>query len=173
MSELLTVQEVAELTKLHEMTIRRYIRDGKLEAIRIGRRIRVPRQAVEKLMGGAQPEVALHEPAVAYNVLPRERPPVLLIAVTDQLARLTEDDLAQVAELVRRLNDEHEARMQREKAERKALARRIVEESKQMAGSLAHLSREEVFAQFMSTVEAIRQAAIARGDAIDGEWLGD
>lgn len=50
MSVFLTVQEVAELTKLHEMTIRRYIRDGKLEVVRIGRRIRIPIKAVDRLM---------------------------------------------------------------------------------------------------------------------------
>lgn len=178
MSELLTVQEVAELTRLHEMTIRRYIREGKLEAIRIGRRIRVPRQAVERLMERAQPEAGapdttLHEPAVAYNVLPRGRPPVSLAAVTDQMAQLTEDDLTQVAELVQRLNDQQEARLQLEKTERKALARKIVEESRRQAESLAGMPREQIAAEFHALVEEMRRQAIAMGQAIDGEWLGD
>ncbi len=178
MSAFLTVREVAELTKLHEMTIRRYIRAGKLEAVRIGRRIRIPRQAVARLVAPAQPveaapEMALREPAVAYETRPRPRPPVLLPALSEQLARLDEGDLAQVADLVRRLHEEQEERLRREKAERKALARKIVEESKLMTGSLAHLSRDEIFAQFMNTIEEIRQDAIARGYAIEGEWIGD
>ena len=39
MSDLLSIQEVAEITGLHEITIRRYVRSGELEAVRIGRRI--------------------------------------------------------------------------------------------------------------------------------------
>jgi excisionase family DNA binding protein len=35
--ELLTVAEVARRLKLHEETIRRYIREGRLRAIRLGR----------------------------------------------------------------------------------------------------------------------------------------
>ena len=50
MVELLTVREVAQMTRLHEMTIWRYIRSGRLEAVRIGRRLRVRPEAVEKLL---------------------------------------------------------------------------------------------------------------------------
>jgi excisionase family DNA binding protein len=50
MSALLTIREVARITKLHEMTIRRYIRSGKLDAVRVGRQIRIRPEALEKLM---------------------------------------------------------------------------------------------------------------------------
>jgi len=48
MSDLLSIQEVAEITGLHEITIRRYVRSGELEAVRIGQRIRVRRAALDK-----------------------------------------------------------------------------------------------------------------------------
>ncbi len=50
MDELLTIKQVAQLLQLHEMTIRRYIKSGKLESVRIGRNVRVPRRAVEALL---------------------------------------------------------------------------------------------------------------------------
>ena len=62
MAELLSIQEVAQITGLHEITIRRYVRSGELEAVRIGRQIRVRREAVDRLMKpmrGPGPEPAL------------------------------------------------------------------------------------------------------------------
>ena len=34
MAELLSIQEVAQIAGLHEITIRRYVRSGELEAVR-------------------------------------------------------------------------------------------------------------------------------------------
>jgi excisionase family DNA binding protein len=65
MDELLTVKQVAELLQLHEMTIRRYIKSGKLEAVRIGRNVRVPRRAVEALLHAENP--ALREAPPIYR----------------------------------------------------------------------------------------------------------
>ena len=50
MSELLTVHEVAQITRLHEMTIRRHIRGGRLSAVRVGRCLRVSQEAVATFM---------------------------------------------------------------------------------------------------------------------------
>ena len=55
MAELLSIQEVAQITGLHEITVRRYVRSGELEAVRIGRRIRVRREAVDRLMKPMHP----------------------------------------------------------------------------------------------------------------------
>ena len=66
MDELLTVKQVAELLQLHEMTIRRYIKSGKLEAVRIGRNVRVPRRAVEAFLHAENP--ALREALPMYRV---------------------------------------------------------------------------------------------------------
>jgi len=65
MDELLTVKQVAELLQLHEMTIRRYIKNGKLEAVRIGRNVRVPRRAVEAFLHAENP--ALREAPPIYR----------------------------------------------------------------------------------------------------------
>ena len=77
MAELLSIQEVAQVTGLHEITIRRYVRSGELEAVRIGRPIRVRREAVDRLMkpmhpdpelGHSESEPYLKESAAAYEV---------------------------------------------------------------------------------------------------------
>src|SRR5262249_14753627 len=39
--ELLTVAEVARICRVHEVTVRRNIRSGRLRAVRVGRRVRV------------------------------------------------------------------------------------------------------------------------------------
>ena len=67
MSDLLSIQEVAELTGLHEITIRRYVRSGELEAVWIGRRIRVRSAAIDELLKPLQPDVT---PEAATEVLP-------------------------------------------------------------------------------------------------------
>ncbi len=47
--ELLTIQETAQLLKVDPITIRRFIADGRLKAIRVGRGVRVPQEAVDQL----------------------------------------------------------------------------------------------------------------------------
>ena len=48
----MTVQEVAELMRVHETTIHRRIRRGEIYAISIGDLKRIPRYEVERLLGG-------------------------------------------------------------------------------------------------------------------------
>ena|SRR3990172_5768657 len=50
MDALMTVEEVAQLFRLNELTIRRYIKAGKLKAIKVGGRIRVRREDVNDLL---------------------------------------------------------------------------------------------------------------------------
>lgn len=45
--EYLTVSEVAKRLRLHEMTVRRHIKSGRLRAIRAGHRIRVAEEEVD------------------------------------------------------------------------------------------------------------------------------
>ncbi len=66
MDELLTVKQVAQLLQLHEITIRRYIKSGRLEAVRIGRNVRVPRRAVDALL--QEQHTALREAPPVYRV---------------------------------------------------------------------------------------------------------
>jgi excisionase family DNA binding protein len=44
MDEFLTVAEVAEILKLNQQTVRNWIIDGSLPALRAGRRVRIRRQ---------------------------------------------------------------------------------------------------------------------------------
>jgi excisionase family DNA binding protein len=56
--ELLTVQETARLLRLTPMTVRRYIAAGRLPAVRVGRRVRVERDAVQALVEPFKPGIA-------------------------------------------------------------------------------------------------------------------
>ncbi len=48
--ELLTVAEVAELLKLSQQTVRSWITDGYLPALRLGRRLRILRSSLKWLL---------------------------------------------------------------------------------------------------------------------------
>lgn len=48
--EFLTVAEVAELLKLNQQTVRNWIDQGYLPALRVGRRVRVRRSDLDKLL---------------------------------------------------------------------------------------------------------------------------
>lgn len=54
-SNLFSAEQVAELLNLHVKTIRRYLRDGRLKAKRIGKEYRVTRAALEEFAGQLQP----------------------------------------------------------------------------------------------------------------------
>ncbi|WUK11725.1 helix-turn-helix domain-containing protein [Kitasatospora sp. NBC_00374] len=49
--ELYSVEQVAELLGLHVRTVRGYVRDGRLKAVRIGKQYRIARQDLEALTG--------------------------------------------------------------------------------------------------------------------------
>ena len=53
--EYLTVQGAAALLDVHADTIRRMIRAGQLEAVKVGRVIRIPRSALETALEPAAP----------------------------------------------------------------------------------------------------------------------
>jgi excisionase family DNA binding protein len=55
---LFTPEQVAEQLGLHVKTVRRYIRDGQLPAVRIGKRSRVTKEALEAFMGVTADESA-------------------------------------------------------------------------------------------------------------------
>ena len=53
MQDLYTVHEVAEILKVEDQTIRKYITDGKMKAIKLSNRLlRIPKSEVEYLLGG-------------------------------------------------------------------------------------------------------------------------
>ena|SRR5947209_1592605 len=47
---LLTVAEVAEILKLNQQTVRNWIDQGSLPAVRLGRRVRIRRSELERLI---------------------------------------------------------------------------------------------------------------------------
>src|SRR5262245_39453533 len=49
--ELLSVFEIAKRLKLHVKTVRNYVRDGRLKAVRIGKQYRIARADVEAFTG--------------------------------------------------------------------------------------------------------------------------
>lgn len=58
--EFLTVAEVAELLKLNQQTVRNWIDQGSLPALKVGRRVRIRRSDLERVladgaMGGEKP----------------------------------------------------------------------------------------------------------------------
>jgi excisionase family DNA binding protein len=60
--ELLTVEEVADWLKVHQQSVRNWIDDGEIHAIRVGRRrVRIRRSEIERFIGidaGAQEHTA-------------------------------------------------------------------------------------------------------------------
>ena len=63
---LLTVAEVARRLRVHQITVRRYIRAGTLQAVRVGRNLRVREEELERFL----------QPAMATGVrLPYRWPP--------------------------------------------------------------------------------------------------
>jgi excisionase family DNA binding protein len=48
---LLSVEEVADTLKLHVRTVRNYVRDGRLKAVRIGKQYRITLEDLEAFMG--------------------------------------------------------------------------------------------------------------------------
>jgi excisionase family DNA binding protein len=54
-SDLLSVEQVAERLGLHVRTVRSYVRQGRLKAVRIGKQYRVSQGALDTLTGQAAP----------------------------------------------------------------------------------------------------------------------
>src|ERR1035438_9217480 len=49
--ELYSVEQVADLLRLHVRTVRNYVREGKLKAVRIGKQYRIAREDLEAMTG--------------------------------------------------------------------------------------------------------------------------
>jgi len=64
--EMYSVEQVAERLGLHVRTVRNYIRDGRLKAVRIGKQYRIAPEDVDALMGR-------EPPLTAANMVSRRR----------------------------------------------------------------------------------------------------
>lgn len=98
------------------------------------------------------------------NVL-REK---LIWQVTSELTALPEEDIPLVVEFVDYLKYRR-----REKPAPRRSAAEIRAEVKERAKLLDQIPREEIVHRFEELSESIRQDAIRRGVATDGDWTGD
>lgn len=64
--EVYSVEQVANLLGLHVKTVRGYVRDGRLKAVRIGKQYRIARADLVVLTGGAIPE-SIRETTVRHR----------------------------------------------------------------------------------------------------------
>ena len=74
--EYLTVHEIAEHLKLNQQTVRNWIDQGRLPAVRIGRRVRVRRTDIDRMLAdgatvAAEPEACEAESGDAHEQLER------------------------------------------------------------------------------------------------------
>ena len=71
--ELYSVFQVADLLDLHVKTVRGYVRDGRLKAVRIGKQYRIAREDVEALTGlpaeSWDPEILRHRHVEASSII--------------------------------------------------------------------------------------------------------
>lgn len=49
LDNLLTVRQVAFILKIHHLTVRRYIKEGKIKALRVGGNVRIKESALQEL----------------------------------------------------------------------------------------------------------------------------
>jgi excisionase family DNA binding protein len=181
MAELLSIQEVAQITQLHEITIRRYIRAGKLAAVRIGRRIRVPRAALDELLQPIVPATTMllserpgqvGEGVAVYDAGGQSQAGNALQAtiggVALQLAQLPAEDVIVAAQFVTQLRQRQPPAppSQMSPAE-------IVGAARRQAALLSDVPRAEIAARFAALAEEIRQQAREQDTAFDGDWTGD
>ena len=101
-------------------------------------------------------------PASASN------PTALIGQMAMTLTELADDDLPVVVEFLDRLKQRRPA-----KPQHRLTTAEIRELAKHRAVLLADVPREQVAAQFAELAEEIRQEAIAKGTAIEGDWRGD
>jgi hypothetical protein len=85
-----------------------------------------------------------------------------------KLTNLPEEDLQLVIELVDCLEEKRP-----ERSARSASVEEIREEARRRARLLRDVPREQLVARFKEVSEQIRQEAIAKGTAIEGDWTGD
>lgn len=83
--ELLTVREVAQALRVSPMTVRRHIAAGKLSAVRVGRSIRISRDAVERFAEPVAPSAARQQ------AVPEPRPFIVDDPLWDIVGMIDDD----------------------------------------------------------------------------------
>jgi excisionase family DNA binding protein len=103
--EYLTVKETAEHLKLNQQTVRNWIDQGRLPAVRIGRRVRIPRSDLERILTEGLTAPAEPEPSSAEPVEPRDQLAQALQRAHRQLDRRSAPSRPELADALRTLTD--------------------------------------------------------------------
>ena len=75
--ELLTVRETADLLKVSTVTVRRFIADGRLPAVKVGRAVRIDKEAAEQGVEPIEPRARSHDARRGYRAASRSLPTIL------------------------------------------------------------------------------------------------
>lgn len=67
--QLYSVEQVADLLHLHVKTVRGYVRDGRLPAVRIGKQYRISREDLQSFTGGSAADVARHRHSEVSSIV--------------------------------------------------------------------------------------------------------
>jgi len=89
--ELYSVDQVAQQLGLHVRTVRNYVRDGRLKAVRIGKQYRIARSDLAQLTGGAVPTAPAGDTGRVRRVE---------VSSVVQIDAISADDMQRVATLV-------------------------------------------------------------------------
>ena len=81
MDGLMTVEEVARLLRLNQVTIRRYIRSGRLKAVRVGGRIRMRLEDVEQFARPIQRDSTTPPTLADWEPITKDDPLFSLIGI--------------------------------------------------------------------------------------------
>lgn len=112
MLELLTVSEAARILDLHEITIRRHIKQGRLKAVKVGRRVRIRRRDLEEFMKpvcSEQPAFKIGLPLRPPSKEDLDRRKTLVQRILKRRAGMAPTEIT-TAELVKEGRREREAR---------------------------------------------------------------
>jgi excisionase family DNA binding protein len=90
-SVLYSTEEVAGMLGLHVRTVRNYVRDGRLPAVRIGKQYRIAAEDVDELTGGRTPSA----PAASAPV-----PPRVEVTAVVQVEGIDEQTMSRLSALV-------------------------------------------------------------------------
>ena len=79
MTTLLSVRQVAFILKVHPLSVRRYIKDGKLKAIRVGGNVRIEESELQNFNKALTPAPKI----TSSTILKRVRPTIIKVFTSD------------------------------------------------------------------------------------------